>query len=306
MPTLLLAMSLSLTSTAVPERPAGADPARLAARVEALTGFSPRNGAHAANMARAADWLRDELTRTGGAVTEQGFETDGAAYRNLIARFGPEGPERIVVGAHYDALGSHPGADDNASGVAGVLELARLLATRRPRLPVELVAFALEEPPYFGGPGQGSAVHARALRRRGVRVRAMLCLEMIGYFSDAPRSQDVPVRPLRLLYPSTGNFIAVVGKPGQGRLVRRVREAMRAATPLPVESIVAPAWLPGVDFSDHRSYWVEGYPAVMITDTAFYRNPHYHTARDTPDTLDYPRMAQVVDAVHAAVLALGR
>jgi Zn-dependent M28 family amino/carboxypeptidase len=208
-----------------------------------------------------------------------------------------------VVGAHYDTAGPLPGADDNASGVAGLLELARLLGTTPPRIAVELVAFSLEEPPAFATPDMGSAVHAASLAAEGARVRLMICLEMIGYFSDRPRSQHFPAPGLGLIYPDVGNFIAVVGKLGQGAAVKRVRGAMRAATPLPVESITAPRLLPGVDLSDHRNYWDHGWDAVMITDTAMFRNPHYHEPSDTPDTLDFERMAQVVTGVHAAVHA---
>jgi Zn-dependent M28 family amino/carboxypeptidase len=150
----------------------------------------------------------------------------------------------------------------------------------------------------------GSAVHAASLKKQRVLVRAMFCLEMIGYFSDAPGSQSFPTPALKPFYPSKGNFITVVGKPDQGALVRRVKASMRGASALPVFSINAPAAVPGIDFSDHGSYWKAGYEAaVMITDTAFYRNPNYHTAGDTADTLDYRRMALVVQGLYAAVLA---
>jgi hypothetical protein len=150
----------------------------------------------------------------------------------------------------------------------------------------------------------GSAVHAASLARDGARVRLMISLEMIGFFSDAPRSQQFPAPGMSLVYPTTGNFIAVVGKLGQGDVVRSVARAMRAATTLPVESLAAPRMLPGVDLSDHRSYWDHGWDAVMVTDTAFYRNPNYHGPADTPETLDYARMADVVTGVLAAVHAL--
>ena len=281
-----------------------ADPARLEAHVRALcVTYAPRDGGHPENMERAALYLRGEFERAGAAVSEQPFEAGGRAYRNVVASFGPETRERVVVGAHYDAFGSMPGADDNASGVAGLLELARLLARTPPPARVELVAYALEEPPYFRSPHMGSRVHADSLAAAGARVRLMISLEMIGYFRDADGSQRYPSSLFGALYPTRGNFIAVVGRFGQGSAVRRVKRAMRAAAPLPVRSVNAPASVPGVDFSDHLNYWRHGFDAVMITDTAFYRNPNYHTPHDTPDTLDYPRMAQVVAGVHAAVLA---
>ena len=280
-------------------------PERLETHVRALSErFAPRDFTHPENLDRAAAYVREELARAGGTVSEQTYEVNGTTYRNVVASFGPDTRERVVVGAHYDAAGPLPAADDNASGVAGLIELAHLLGGARLPLRVELVAYSLEEPPFFRTPHMGSAVHAASLRREGVPVRAMLSLEMIGYFTDAPGSQQFPLGILRWIYPSEGNFIAVIGKLGGGSLVRRVKRAMRRASPLPVHSLNGPRWVPGIDFSDHASYWDAGYAAVMITDSAFYRNPYYHTARDTPGTLDYARMALVVQGVYGAVLAL--
>lgn len=283
------------------------DTARLEAHVRMLSEtLSPRDAAHPEGMGRAADYIRGEFERSGATLSEQPFDALSTTYRNVIAAFGPEAGERIVVGAHYDAAGPFPGADDNASGVAGLIELAHLLGKAPPRLRVELVAFALEEPPFFRTAHMGSAVHARSLRQQGAEVRGMISLEMIGYFSDAENSQHLPSPVLKAVYPTRGDFIAVVGKIDQGRLVRLVKGAMRGAAPLPVYSINAPRAVPGVDFSDQLNYWDAGYDAVMVTDTAFYRNPNYHTPHDTPDTLDYGRMAMVVRGVYEAVLALSR
>ena len=283
----------------------GADPQRLEAHVRVLSErFSPRGDRNPKNLDAAADYIASALRAAGGEVSNQRYSSDGGTYRNVIAALGPESAERVVVGAHYDAFGGFPGADDNASGVAGVLELARILAASPPGMRVELVAYSLEEPPHFRTESMGSAVHAASLKAKKARVRAMISLEMIGCFSDEKNSQAYPLGILKLLYPSTGNFIAVVGRIGGGRLVRTVKTAMRAATRLPVESINAPGFIPGIDFSDHLSYWEQGYPALMVTDTAFYRNPRYHTADDTPGTLDYERMALVVDGLVAAVRAL--
>jgi hypothetical protein len=317
--TLFLAVALpasaALASTCYVVQPVGGGRAmstapavsaeRLEAHVRALSEeFVPRDYTHPQNLNRAAAYIRDELERAGGRVFIQDFGVRGITYRNVVASFGPEEGERIVVGAHYDAAGPYPAADDNASGVAGLLELARLLSAAAPRTRVDLVAFPLEEPPFFRTGHMGSAVHAKSLRAQGVTVRLMMSLEMIGYFTDAKGSQQFPLAVLKAFYPSRGNFITVIGKLGQASAVRRVKRAMRKASPLPVHSINAPRWIPGVDFSDHASYWDAGYAAVMITDTAFYRNPHYHTARDTADTLDYARMAMVVQGIHAAVLRL--
>ncbi|HVL54948.1 MAG TPA: M28 family peptidase [Burkholderiaceae bacterium] len=288
--------------------PIASVPAReLEAHVRTLSQtIGARDWRNVDNLDRAAEYIRAQLERAGASVTEQRYEVQGRTYRNVIGSIGPKTRERIVIGAHYDTHGPLPGADDNASGVAGLLALAPLLMAAEPAIGIDLVAFTLEEMPFFGTPYMGSAVHAAQLRRQQVPLRAMLALEMIGCFDDTPNSQRYPLRLLHALYPSAGNFIAIVGKLGQGGLVRRVKSAMRNAIDLPVRSINAPRALQGVDFSDHASYWDQGYPAVMITDTAFYRNPNYHTAGDTADTLDYRRMSMVVSGVFAAVMALAR
>ena len=286
------------------------DPARLKAHVHFLSDpLFPRNYVHLDNLNRAADYIRKELEQAKGEVSYQSYEMKGKTYRNVIALFGPDTEERIVVGAHYDAYGEFSGADDNASGVAGLIELAYLLGNTSLPMRVELVAFTLEEPL---GPGErgafrtqdgGSAVHAESLKRQGIPVRIMFSLEMIGFFDDAENSQDYPLSLLKLFFPSRGNFISVVGKLDQGWAVRRVKKAMRAASSLPVYSINAPLSVRGIDWSDHFNYWEAGYTAVMVTDTSFLRNKHYHTEKDTPDRLDYERMAMVVQGVYGAVLA---
>jgi Zn-dependent M28 family amino/carboxypeptidase len=182
--------------------------------------------------------------------------------------------------------------------VAGLLELARLLGERPPPSEVELVAYANEEPPFFGTPHMGSAVHARSLGPASREPEAMICLEMIGYF--APR-QPWPSLLHRLFYPDDGEFIGIVGRLDDRRLARRLKRAFRGATEVPAYSLSGPRWMPDLDASDHRSYWAEGYTAVMVTDTGFIRNPHYHSPGDTAETLDYERMAGVVDGVMNAV-----
>lgn len=289
----------------------GVDPQRLKGHVSMLAEtLTPRDYNHPKNLDRVAAYIRQEFEQAGGKVSQQPFQVQGVTYRNVSAFFGPATKERIVVGAHYDSAGPLPGADDNASGVAGLIELAHLMGRSSQKTPlktsVELVAFTLEEPPFFATPHMGSAVHAASLKKEKVPVRLMLSLEMIGYFSDAPNSQRYPVAAMKLMYPSVGNFIGVVGKAGQGAAVKRIKKAMQGASSLPVHSINAPPALPGIDLSDHRNYWNQGYDAAMITDTSFFRNPAYHTAQDTPDTLDYERMAMVVEGVYAVVQAEAR
>ncbi len=285
---------------------AGANPARLQARVKVLAvDFAPRSAGHSENLARCADYIHQHFEAAGAVVDRQPYDVGGRRFENVTARFGPADGPRVVVGAHYDAFGPFPAADDNASGVAGLLELARLLgAGPVPACGVELVAYCTEEPPYFTTPAMGSHVHARVLQAQGVPVRAMLALEMIGFFRDAPWSQAYPVGALYAVYPIRGNYIAVIGRVPDRPLIARVKRAMKGAGDLPVWSASLPPNVPGVDLSDHRNYWAQGCDAVMITDTAFYRNRAYHTARDTWDTLDYARMAQVVTGVYEAVLDL--
>lgn len=273
------------------------DPAALKAHVETLSQrLVPRDDEHPEILQRAAEYIAQQFQSAGAAVKEQEFKVHGNSYKNVVVEFGPESSEVIVVGAHYDTAGEQPGADDNASGVAGLIELGRLLVKIPLRSKMILAAYALEEPPHFRTENMGSAVHARSLRARGLAVKLMISLEMIGYFSDEPNSQGFPMPLLRLFYPSRGNFILVVDRLFSNR-ARELKKAMSAASDLPVYSINAPAIIPGVDFSDHLSFWNEGYPAVMVTDTSFYRNPFYHSPLDTPDRLDYARMAKVVRGV---------
>ena len=294
-----------LLSQPQPGQTVAVDPARLETDVRALSEqLLPRDQTHPGNLDRVAAYIHARLAETGGRVSEQPFTISGNTYRNVICSLGPESNERIVVGAHYDSYHEYAAADDNASGVAGLIELGRLLSRAQLPLQVDLVAYTLEEPPYFGTAHMGSVVHAQSLRENGISVKAMLSLEMIGYFSDAPDSQSFPVSLLRAFYPSQGNFIAVVGGLSQSGTARRVKRAMIGSSPLPVYSINAPRFLPGVDFSDHLSYWKAGYEAVMITDTAFFRNHNYHTANDTAEKLDYRRMAMVVAGVYGAVINL--
>jgi hypothetical protein len=237
-------------------------PAALRAHVEALAGgrFAPRDVEHPEQLDRAAAWIAAELRRSGAAVREQVYQVEGRTYRNVIADVGPDTPERVIVGAHYDTAGDQPGADDDASGVAAILELARLLVSRPPPMRVELAAWTLEEPPTFRTPWMGSAVHAAALAAAGTHVRVAVAVEMIGAFSDEKGSQEYPAF-LGLFYPSTASFAAVVGKWGQGAAVSEVARALRAGTRLPIETLSAPSWVRGIDFSDHRSFWAHGYDA---------------------------------------------
>ncbi|WP_119389710.1 M28 family peptidase [Taklimakanibacter lacteus] len=286
----------------LPAKSPPVSPERLAAHVRMLSEtLHPRSIENLTNLEAAADYVHKEFTASGAAVADQWFEIQGEKYRNVIARFGPAEGSLLVIGAHYDSFETTPGADDNASGVAGLIELARLLGQNPPRRPVELVAYTLEEPPHFRTEQMGSAHHARSLSATGREVSLMLALEMIGWYSDLPDSQSYPFPGMDLIYPDRGNFIAIIGRLNDWSQTRKVKAAMAGASDLPAHSINTLPVIPGVDFSDHQAYWNEGFPALMITDTAFYRNPHYHEAEDTADKLDYQRMAKVVQAVFAVV-----
>ncbi|MCX6996770.1 MAG: M28 family peptidase [Kiritimatiellaeota bacterium] len=281
------------------------DPVKLREHVEILSQrFHPRDWQHRDHLDRCADYIAQQFGQAGAAVEFQPFTAGGHPYRNVIGRFPAGQGPCVVVGAHYDACGEMPGADDNASGIAALIELAHLLGRQAPTSAVELVAYVLEEPPFFRTEYMGSALHAKSLAGDQARVRGVIVLEMVGCFKDERGSQSFPMLLLRLMYPSRANFIAVASRWDQGDWIKKVKAGMQGATDLPVYSIRAPAVLPGIDFSDHLNYWPYGFKALMVTDTAFYRNKAYHSPADTPDKLDYHRMAKVVVAVFGAIGSL--
>jgi Peptidase family M28 len=283
------------------------DKSRLYADVKFLTQVSPpRQAFNLPSLDKSAAYIRAEFEKISDRVSYQPFPVDGREYKNVICSLGPDTGARIIIGAHYDVCGDQPGADDNASGVAGLLEIGRLIRELQPALKyrVDLVAYTLEEPPHFKTAAMGSAVHARSLATAGVAVRAMIALEMIGYYSEEKNSQRYPVAAMHAIYPDRANFISVVGNMDQGKLVGEMQEKMRAGSQIDVQSLTAPAAVPGVDFSDHLNYWKYKFPAVMITNTAFFRNPHYHLPSDTIETLDFDKMAEVVRGTYWAVVHL--
>ncbi len=278
------------------------DPARLEAHVRRLAASEPARAFHnVAALNAAADYVESEFRATGCNPVRQTFQVSGDDYHNIACSFGPHDAPRVVIGGHYDVAGDdNPGADDNASAVAAVLDLARMVNAARPDLRhrLDLVAWSLEEPPNFRSENMGSFVHAADIAEGGVDLKLMISVEMIGYFSDEPGSQTYPLSFLKLFYPDRGDFIGVIGQSFDRARVRRIRELMRVSDTLPVHSINAPAIVPGIDLSDHWGFWQHGLPAVMVTDTAFLRNPNYHMPTDTPDTLDYKRMALTVDGLY--------
>lgn len=279
---------------------------RLLGHVRSLSvTIGERNMHRAISLLAATDYLRNNLVQAGYAVAERTYDVDRKAATNLEAELvGSDSTSGlIVVGAHYDSVLGTVGANDNGTGVAATLELARLLKGTRLRRTVRFVFFVNEEPPYFQTESMGSLVYARQLRRDGIPVSAMISLETIGSYSDAAGSQKYPAL-LSLFYPSRGNFIGFVGNSESRDLVRRATRRFRESALFPSEGVAAPATLPGVGWSDQWSFWEQEYPAIMITDTAIFRYPYYHTPLDTLDKVDFQKMARVVDGVRNVVESL--
>ncbi len=258
-----------------------------------------------AALERTASWLTERLTRLGYEVKPQSFQVGTHTVRNLIVEVrGATLPnELVVVGAHYDTAEGTPGADDNGSGVAVALSLAEYFSTRSTPRTLRFIFFTNEEPPFFRGASMGSDVSAKASRAASEDLKAMLSLETMGYFDDAKDTQHYPW-PFSLFYPSTGGFIAFVADTESRELIRTCMRTFRQHAKVASAGASVPASLEGIDWSDHGPYWRAGYRALMVTDTAPFRNPHYHRATDTPDRLDYTRLAHVTSGLRAVIDAL--
>ena len=279
---------------------------RLRAHVETLAAeIGERNVWRAEALQAAAAYIRNAWSDLGYQVTAQGYDVEGVWCENLaIERAGCSSDSGIILaGAHYDTVAGSPGANDNASGVAGILELARLLRDIDCATTLRLVAFVNEEPPFFYFGRMGSGLYAQAARERGDDIELMLSLEMLGCYSDRPGSQRYPPI-LRWFYPDRGDFIGFVANLRSRAALRRLARAFAIHSDFPLQTLVSPSIVPGVAWSDQLSFWRQGYAAVMVTDTAFYRYPHYHQASDTPEKLDYARMARVVDGLAKALAEL--
>jgi Zn-dependent M28 family amino/carboxypeptidase len=260
-----------------------------------------------AELEASAQYIEKAFARLGYAAAAQRFRAGPIEVRNIEVEVGggARASEVVVVGAHYDSVAGAPGANDNGSGVAAMLELARLLKGSGPARTLRFVAFVNEEPPFYHSDAMGSRQYALRSRERGENIVAMFSLETIGYYSDQAGSQRYPF-PLGFFYPSTANFVAFVSNLSSRALLHEALPAFRRHAGIPSEGVAAPAWVPGVDWSDHWSFWQEGWPALMVTDTAPYRYPHYHTARDTPDKVDYERLARVVTGLHGMLRELAQ
>jgi peptidase M28-like protein len=274
--------------------------------VEKLAGeIGERNVYFSKKLRAAADYADASFNGSGLQVARQSFEVLRETCHNLeVEILGAKNPKEIVViGAHYDSVSGSPGANDNASGVAALFALARAFATNQPARTLRFVAFVNEEPPFFQTPEMGSLVYAKMCRQRKDNIVAMLSLETIGYYTDTSNSQKYPF-PVGLFYPSRGNFIGFVGNTTHAELVQQCVAAFRRQAQFPSEGGALPSALPGIGWSDHWAFWQAGYPALMVTDTAPFRYPWYHTSRDTPDKLEYDRMARVVSGLEKVVREL--
>ena len=273
--------------------------------------FNDRGYTNTEMLDNTAEYIYNEFAKYSDEVSYQNFEVEGflddpkRGYKNVIANFkGAEScdDEVYIVGAHYDTFAGFAGANDNTSAIAGLLELARLLKDNPPKCNLQIVAYSLEEPPFFRTEKMGSFVHAQSLKENGTKVKLAIVLDMIGFYSDEENSQSYPFPFMAWYYPSKANFISIVGDLSLTNILH-VRDAKShfKKSDLSVYSINAPSFVPGIDFSDHQNYWKLGYPAIFITDTAFYRSDNYHTVKDTPDSLDYEKMAKVVEGVFEVV-----
>jgi hypothetical protein len=279
---------------------------RLYQDVDFLTSLRPfRNYEHPDSLEKVCVYFTDELAKLGWQAEEQIWTVNRQDYKNIIASYNPQASRRLIVGAHYDVCGEQPGADDNASALAGLLETARLFAEHQPEIDfrIDFVAYCLEEPPFFATEKMGSFVHARSLFEQQAEVIGMVCFEMIGYFSDEPGSQPFPDPALAALYPDTANFIIVVGIDRFAEFSTRFHQLMRQDAGIDVQLINFPRHAHLAYMSDHINYWQFGYPALMINDTAYIRNPHYHQPTDTIDTLDFEKMAEVVNSTYRALIS---
>jgi hypothetical protein len=305
----------------------------LRADVQKLAGeIGERNMPHYAQLTAAADFIEDSFSRAGLRTRRDSYEIRGQPCHNIEAEIsgrqqgaasaeataakpavspghrslgeGSSPPQIVIIGAHYDSVFGSPGANDNGTGVAAMLALARRFASAKPKNTLRFVAFVNEEPPYFLSGEMGSQVYARRCNERGDKISAMISLETIGYFSDTPNSQKYPSPGLGLFYPNVGNFIGFVSNVHSRALLRRVIAVFREQANIPSEGASLPAFIPGVSWSDQWSFWQHGYRAIMVTDTAPFRYPYYHSSTDTPEKLDYDRFTLVVSGMEKVIQEL--
>ncbi len=264
----------------------------------------PRNYQNLKTLNKTALFIKEELQKVSDTTYYQNFIVNNNIYKNVIGSLGLENEKRIIIGAHYDVCGDSEGADDNASGIVGLLELARKLSKEKLKYRIDFVAYTLEEPPFFRTEQMGSYIHAKYLFDTKIPVKGMLCLESIGYFSEKPNSQNFPVKEMSLKYGTKGDFITVVQNHKAREFSNQIKRLMENKSLLKTESFKGNSNVRGVDFSDHLNYWKFNYDAVMITNTAFFRNKNYHTNKDVIQTLDLPKMMLVIEQIYQTIKEL--
>jgi Zn-dependent M28 family amino/carboxypeptidase len=263
----------------------------------------PRNHQNPETLERIAQFIEEWFEQTCDRYSVMPYIANSIEYKNVLCHFDGESDQLVVIGAHYDVAGEQDGADDNASGVATIIELAKLIKEKgvTPKHNLQIVAYTLEEPPFFRTEHMGSYVHAEKLKLQNVDIRYMVSVEMVGYYSDAKGSQEYPIPLLGLFYPTTGHFLALIGGIKEFSQVRPIKRALSMGMTLPIYSINSPSFVPGIDFSDHLNFWRFNYPAFMLTDTAFLRNKNYHKKTDTIETLNFEKMSEVVWGLYSLV-----
>ncbi len=265
----------------------------------------PRNYKNIATLNKVANYIKKELSKVCDTVSFQSYKVKNNTYKNVIASIGTQHEERIVIGAHYDVFGNSDGADDNASGVAGLLELARLLSENKElKYRIDFVAFTLEEPPFFRTESMGSFIHAKSLFDKNAPVKGMICLEMIGYYSTKENSQDYPIKEMKYIYGTKGDFVTIVQEEKVKHFSNQITESMKSQKRIKAVSFKGSSSVQGVDFSDHLNYWKFNYDAIMVTNTAFFRNKNYHTSKDKLETLDIRKMNLVIEQLYESIMKL--
>ncbi len=265
----------------------------------------PRNYKNIETLNKVANYIKKELTKVSDTAFFQSYKVENNTYKNVIASIGTQHKERIVIGAHYDVFGNSDGADDNASGVAGMLQLARLLSKHKElKYRIDFVAYTLEEPPFFRTEKMGSFIHAKSLFDKNISVKGMICLETIGYYSSKTDSQEYPIKEMKHLYGTKGDFVSVIQNEKAKRFSNQLTESMKSGNKIKTISFKGSSSVQGVDFSDHLNYWEFNYDAVMITNTAFFRNKNYHTSNDKLETLDVRKMSLVIQQLYTSIVNL--
>ena len=281
-----------------------ADTAILRSDMQRIMDYGYRNYKNPDVLDSVAYFIKNKFKTLTDSVTEQVYNVNGKDYRNIIASFNANKNERLIIGAHYDVYGDQDGADDNGSAVVGLIRLAQLLKDEKLDFRIDFVAYTLEEPPFFRTENMGSYVHASCLKKNNVPVKGMICLESIGYFSDEKGSQTYSTPFHKLTMGTAGNYILVVSRKEDGEFGKAMTNKMKDAGLISTKSVKGLKRLKGVDLSDHRNYWKYGYPAVMITNTAYYRNKNYDRKSDTIETIDFRRLSAVIHQLNMVVREL--